>query len=142
MCARSARHGRRTEPDSSSDRNTCRVRRRLYRWDVDREARRHGVEERRERICVRDRPGMVAERNPTPRQIGTHGVFDDGCIGGTWTAKLDGTELKNVESGYVCEIGQAWSPNGTRLVVRSEHMACSTTAVSVGRGPRSSTARS
>jgi WD40-like Beta Propeller Repeat len=51
---------------------------------------------------------------------GTRVVYDDACVSGTWTSKLDGTETSNVESGYPCEIGQAWSPDGSRFVISSQ----------------------
>jgi len=50
---------------------------------------------------------------------GTRVAYDDGCVAGTYTAKLDGTETSNVEGGYPCQIGQAWSPDAAKLVIGS-----------------------
>ena len=53
------------------------------------------------------------------RPDGTHVAYNDGCAFGVWTAKLDGTDKVNVEQDTICQEGQAWSPDGQRLVIGS-----------------------
>jgi hypothetical protein len=48
---------------------------------------------------------------------GTHVVYDDGCVQGVFTAKLDGSDKAVRESNYICPTGDAWSPDGTRLLI-------------------------
>jgi Tol biopolymer transport system component len=52
---------------------------------------------------------------------GTHIAFNDGCGSGVFTAKLDGSDKVNVEQETICQEGQAWSPDGKRLVIGSHY---------------------